>query len=68
MLLEDLLIEIKAATSKREAREFASGNSITINGEKVTDPTKLITKADSLFGTYTVVRRGKKNYYLVKHI
>ena len=68
LMLEDLLIAIKAASSKREAREFANGNSIMINGEKVTDPTKVIKKSDSLFETYTVVRRGKKNYYLVKHI
>lgn len=67
-MLEDLLIEIHAASSKREAREFANGNSITVNGEKVTDPTKMINKTDSLFATYTVIRRGKKNYFLVKHI
>ena len=67
-MLEDLLIEIHACSSKREAREFANGNSIMVNGEKVTDPTKIIAKADSLFGTYSVIRRGKKNYFLVKHI
>ena len=65
-LLEDLLIEIKAASSKREAREFINGNSISINGEKVTDLTKVITKSDTLYGEYVVVKRGKKNYYLVK--
>ena len=68
LLLEDLLIKIGAASSKREAREFAKGNSVLINGNKETDPAKTIAKADSLFGTYTVIRRGKKNYYLVKHI
>ena len=67
-ILEDLLIEIKAASSKREAREFAKGNSISINGNKETDPTKLISKENALYGEYTLVKRGKKNYYLVKHI
>ena len=67
-ILEDLLIEIKAASSKREAREFAKGNSISINGIKETDPTKLITKENALYNEYTLVKRGKKNYYLVKHI
>ena len=66
MLLEDLLIFIKAASSKREAREFINGNSVSINGDKVTDVTKVITKKDALHGEYVVVRRGKKNYYLVK--
>lgn len=66
MLLEDLLIFIKAASSKREAREFITGNSVSLNGDKVTDLTKIITKADALYGEYIVVKRGKKNYYLVK--
>ena len=65
LLLEDLLIAIKAASSKREAREFINGNSISINGEKCTDLTKVVTKKDSLFGKYVVIKRGKKNYYLV---
>ena len=68
MMLEDLLIKVGAASSKREAREFARGNSVLVNGNKETDPTKVIAKADSLFETYTVLRRGKKNYYLVKHL
>ena len=67
LMLEDLLIQIGAASSKREAREFAHGNSVLVNGNKETDPAKIIAKSDSLFGTYTVIRRGKKNYYLVKH-
>ena len=64
-LLEDLLIEIKTATSKREAREFIKGNSISINGDKVTDLEKVVTKDDALYGEYIVLKRGKKNYYLI---
>lgn len=67
-ILEDLLIEIKAASSKREAREFIKNNSISINGDKINDATKVIAKADALYNEYTLVKRGKKNYYLVKHI
>lgn len=66
LLLEDLLIAIKAASSKREAREFINGNSISINGEKCTDLTKVVTKKDALFDEYVVLKRGKKNYYLVQ--
>lgn len=62
--LVDLLVEIKAASSKREARTFIQGNSVVINGEKCTDVEKVISKADSLYGKYIVIRRGKKNYYL----
>ena len=66
LLLEDLLIAIKAASSKREAREFINGNAVAINGEKVCDLTHIVDEKDALFGEYVVVKRGKKNYYLVK--
>lgn len=66
MILEDLLIAIKAASSKREAREFINGNSISINGEKCNDAHKVIDKSLALYGEYVVIKRGKKNYYLVR--
>ena len=66
LLLEDMLIAIKAASSKREAREFINGNAVSINGEKVCDLTHVVDENDALFGEYVVIKRGKKNYYLVK--
>lgn len=65
ILLEDLLLEIKAASSKREAREFIKGNSVSLNGVKVTDNNKIVNYSDALFNKYIIVKRGKKNYYLV---
>lgn len=67
-MLEELLIEIKGASSKREAREFCKNNSVSINGVKENDSTKIISKENALYNEYTLVKRGKKNYYLVKHI
>ena len=64
MLLEDLLIYLGAATSKREARTFIQGNSVLINGEKVNDLTKTISPEEAMYGKYVIVRRGKKNWYL----
>ena len=64
MLLEDLLIYLGAATSKREARTFITGNSVSINGAKVADQTKVVGPEDALYGKYIILRRGKKNYYL----
>lgn len=66
MKLEDLLIFIKAASSKREAREFIKNNAVSVNGEKVNDALKEFNKNGALFGKYLVVKRGKKNYYLVE--
>ena len=65
-LLEDALIQIKAASSKREAREFIKGNSVAINGENITDLTKVLNRSDALYNDYVVIKRGKKNYYLIK--
>ena len=64
--LEDLLVELGAASSKREARTFIQGNSVLVNGVKVTELGKVIGKAEALFGKYVLIRRGKKNYYLAE--
>ena len=66
MMLEDLLIELGAATSKREARTFITGNSVSLNGTKVTDPKAMVDSSYLLHGRYVVVKRGKKNYYLAE--
>jgi tyrosyl-tRNA synthetase len=60
----DLLVEVGAAPSKTQAKTFIVQNSVSVNGIKVTDPARVFSKADSLFGKYIVIRRGKKNYYL----
>lgn len=64
--LEDILLTVKAAKSKREAREFISGNSISLNGTKVNDNEMLLTKDVALFAKYFIIRRGKKNYFVAK--
>ena len=60
----DLLIDMGAASSKREAREFVSGNAVSINGEKITDLEYIISAKDFLDDTYIILRRGKKNSYI----
>ncbi len=67
MKLEDLLVTIGAASSKREAREFINNGSIALNGTKATDSNFLVSKANALFNKFSLVKRGKKNYYLVRH-
>lgn len=60
----DMLIDMGAASSKREAREFISNNAIMINGEKINDLEYVISDKDFLYGSYIIVKRGKKNYYI----
>lgn len=61
----DLLVDTGILSSKREAREFITNGSISINGEKITDLELLVNKSISLYNKYIVIRRGKKKYYLV---
>ena len=63
-LLVDLLVENNVCSSKREAREFISNNSISLNGEKVTDLEFLVTKSVLIGQKYIVIRRGKKKYFI----
>ena len=62
----DLLVEIGAAKSKREAREFISGGAVLINGNKITDVDYVIGDGDFIDQNYIIIRRGKKNYYVGK--
>ena len=62
----DVLVEMNVATSKRQAREFISGNSIEIKGEKVKELDKMVTDKDLINNTFLVIKRGKKNYYVGK--
>ena len=62
----DTLVGAKIASSKREAREFVSNGSISINGVKCQDLEKTITAQDTLDGSLMIVRKGKKNYYMLK--
>lgn len=61
----DLLVDTGILSSKREAREFITNGSISLNGEKVTDLEMLVNKKTSLYNKYVIIRRGKKKYYLV---
>ena len=65
--LADLLIELKLASSKREAREFIRNGAVMINGEKVTEEFMIINKDMAIEGRYIVIRRGKKLYALVEY-
>ena len=61
----DMLVNTGILSSKREAREFITNGSISINGEKINDQELLVNKNIALYNKYIVVRRGKKKYYLV---
>ncbi len=64
MNLVEFLVTHKIAISKREAREWITAGSISVNGEKITDLEFVVSKQDALEQTLTIIRRGKKKYYV----
>lgn len=64
--LLDALVNLKLASSKREAREFVKNGAVKVNGEKVNDLEAVISKKDCLDGGYIFIKRGKKNYACLK--
>ena len=64
----NMLVNNNICSSKREAREFLQAGSITINGDKVVDENTLITNEFALGGSFVIVRRGKKKYFVGKFL
>ena len=61
----DFLVNTGILSSKREAREFVTNGSISVNGDRVNDLDFVASKEKAMYNKYIVVRRGKKKYYLV---
>ena len=57
--LIDALVETELVSSKSEARKMIAGNAISVNGEKVTDETAMIS-------SLSILKRGKNKFSLVK--
>lgn len=62
----DWLVELGVEPSKRQAREDITKGAISINGERVNELETEITAEDAIGGKFIIVRKGKKNYSLVK--
>ncbi|MFS0574839.1 tyrosine--tRNA ligase [Sporosarcina sp. 179-K 3D1 HS] len=62
----DFIVESGVSSSKRQAREDVTNGAISLNGERVTDTAYEVGAADRLDDAFTIVRRGKKNYKMVK--
>ena len=62
----DLLANSGFLKSKGEIRRAISEGGIYLNNQRVSEPTQQVTVSDLLDGKFLVLRRGKKNYHLVK--
>lgn len=65
--LVDLLVAAQISPSKRQAREDIGNGAVSINGERVTDVGYTLTEVDRIEGQFTIIRRGKKKYHLIKY-
>ncbi len=66
--LVDLLVDNSLISSKREARQLITSGSILVNNIKVDDGGFIISKANAIENKFSIIRKGKKTYYLVKHV
>ncbi|MBX6363424.1 MAG: tyrosine--tRNA ligase [Gemmatimonadetes bacterium] len=62
----DLLAETAVAASKGEARRLLSGGGVYLNGERVSEVDRRVTMEDAIDGRVVLLRKGKKDNYLVR--
>lgn len=67
MGLVDLLVAAKISPSKRQAREDVANGAVSINGERVTETDYVLAASDRIEDQFTIIRRGKKKYFLIKY-
>jgi len=62
--LLDLLVASKIASSRRQAREDLQNGAIYVNGDRIQSVDYELREEDKLSGKHTIIRRGKKKYFL----
>lgn len=63
----EALIETGIATSKRQAREDVNNGAIYINGERQQSVDYELSNDDKIDNEFTIIRRGKKKYFMVNY-
>ncbi|HCY9518774.1 TPA: tyrosine--tRNA ligase [Staphylococcus aureus] len=63
----EVLIETGISPSKRQAREDVNNGAIYINSERQQDVNYALAPEDKIDGEFTIIRRGKKKYFMVNY-
>lgn len=63
--LLNIMVAVGAAKSAGDARKLVQGKGVRLNGLVVEDPKWLVNFDDAYFGEYFVLRKGKKQHYLL---
>ena len=61
----ELFVTSGLCPSNGQARKDLQGGGINLNNERQTDPKRVITTADLLFGRHLLLRKGKRNYTVI---
>ena len=64
--LVDLLVHASISSSKRQAREDIKNGAIYINGERNQNIGHVVSDDDRIEDTFMIIRRGRRNYFLVR--
>lgn len=60
--LTEALVHAGLAPSKGQARKDVEGGGIYVNNVKAADVARMLTPVDLLFGSYVLLRKGKRTY------
>lgn len=63
----EVLVAAKISPSKRQAREDVQNGAIYINGERIQDLDYTLSDDDKIDNELTVIRRGKKKYFVLTY-
>lgn len=63
----EVLVATKISPSKRQAREDVQNGAIYINGERIQDLAYTLSDDDKIDNELTVIRRGKKKYFVLTY-
>ena len=63
----DLLVTAGVVNSKRQAREDVQNGAIYVNGDRIQDLDYTLGDTDKLENELTVIRRGKKKYFVLTY-
>ena len=66
--LKEVLTLLEFSTSNKTARELINNSSIEVNGHKINDENMIINNQHTILTNYTIFKKGKKNYKLIKWI
>mgnify|MGYP001351671957 FL=1 len=67
-IVELLAAETTVFPSKGELRRTIKGNGLSLNKAKLNDQEYLVTGADLINGSYILIQKGKKNYYIIETV